>query len=112
MLMEDFNDMTAKIEAALGEKVHVVTGTYRGNGATSQFIQLPATPQALIVALDGRLGSGNITYGGIVTPTIPNEAVVIGENGFTVYGNGGGSGSRPMANSTSTYAYFAFYWTE
>ena len=112
VLREDFNDAMSKIEGALDKKIHIVTGTYTGNGTASQFIPLAATPQALIVTLEGRLGSGNITYGGIVTPTIPNEAVVIGENGFTVYGNGAGSGSRPMANSTSTYAYFAFYWTE
>ena len=113
VLREDFNDAMSKIEGALDKKIHIVTGTYTGNGTASQFIPLAATPQALIVTFTGRLGSGNITYGGIVTPETPNSAVAIGEGGFTAYGNGNTSGNRPMANAANhQYAYFALYWSE
>ena len=112
VLREDFNDAMSKIEGALDKKIHIVTGTYTGNGTASQFIPLAATPQALIVTLEGRLGSGNITYGGIVTPSTFNGAVEIGETGFTVYGNGSGGGGRPMANAAkNTYSSFALYWS-
>ena len=45
VLREDFNADNAKIDAALATKCEVYTGTYNGNGKTSQTITLGFKPK-------------------------------------------------------------------
>ena len=117
-LRTEFNDTNQKVEDALTEIAagvpKIIHGSYTGNGMTSQVISLPlGAPQALIVSLNGQLGTTNITYGGVVFPGGGNNAITIGTDGFTATGSGTGSGTRPAANMNGTvYHYIAFYWSE
>lgn len=110
-LRTDFNTNLEKIDTALGQNCRVIHGSYTGNGKASQAIALSEKPQALMVFQDGMTNDGNLIYGGAVFPGVANTAVTITSQGFTVKGNGDGSGSRPMANVSATvYQYLAFYW--
>lgn len=110
-LRTDFNTDLEKIDTALGQNCRVIHGSYTGNGKASQAIALSEKPQALMVFQDGMMNDGNLIYGGAVFPGVANTAVTITSQGFTVKGNGDGSGSRPMANVSATvYQYLAFYW--
>ena len=67
---EDFNADNAKIDAALGEKSRVVSGTYLGDGNNSKTISLDFTPRAVLVLCDtamhfNTVSSSVMTHGGI-----------------------------------------------
>ena len=111
--MNDFNDMTATLDAALKANAdampRILHGSYTGDGEASQFIPLAAQPQVLIVTSGGRTSQGNIMYGGVVFPTVPSESVTLGETGFTA--RGGNANSMARANLLNTnYQYLAIYW--
>ena len=109
IMMDDFNADNAKIDAALAGKTELFTGSYTGDGETSQFIPLAAQPQVLIVTSGGRTSQGNIMYGGVVFPTVPSESVTLGETGFTA--RGGNANSMARANLLNTsYQYLAICW--
>ena len=97
IMMEDFNDMTEKIEAGLAGKAEVVTGTYTGNGASSRTITLGFQPKALYLCSQGGLAGYLSGYyyvcGGLALPGHPlvdqgnNNAVAveITATGFQLY---------------------------
>ena len=71
--MKDFNDMTAKLDAALKSVAdgipQIITGQYKGNTAYPRVIDLGFTPKAvLIINCYGRTENGMNTYGGLIVP--------------------------------------------
>lgn len=94
-LRTDFNADLEKIDTVLYEKSGVVTGTYAGNNAASQSINLGFHPQAVLVMENTSLagtsgGSYPMAYGGLALQEKPVEvaktvALQISDTGFTVY---------------------------
>lgn len=120
------SDMVA-VQTALAGKCGVVIGTYDGDGAESQFINLGFTPAAvLVVSPMGRMysvsSSGGAYYDGglalpgkLVTVTDYNantyKILEIAEGGFIVYTNSyrTGNGDRYYINTNQgTHYYIAF----
>jgi len=81
--------------AGLSEKAQVVVGTYTGDGAASQVIQLGFTPKAvLVMPADGQISTGSSMQGGIALPDSPayytsgngnGPIAALTEGGFQVY---------------------------
>ena len=78
IMMDDFNDLTQKIDSGLsglaGSKAELVTGTYHGDSAASRTISLGFTPKAvLVVAATGHMSSPHVNYrfGGLALPDHP-----------------------------------------
>ena len=101
VLREEFNADNAKIDAALGEAARIVTGTYTGNGNSSQTISLGFTPKAVYVCTSFgatyHRNSPSFYYGGMALEGHPLKSestsnstpsysiVTIVEGGFKVY---------------------------
>ena len=112
-LRTDFNTDFAKIDAALGEKAgveelaevqalagskcRVVIGSYTGNGASSQTINLGFRPK--VVAVDD-MGSFSSGYE-LGLDGIDRSAVRVVDGGFRV-----AAGSLNMNESGETYRYY------
>ena len=105
------------VETALPQKCEMYIGTYTGDGADSQFIELGFTPQAIMTCPQAGNsdpgGSGSSAYGGLALPNIPAKIqnrlfIQIEENGFRVYGNDY-SGNSPYLRANTTDMIF-FYW--
>ena len=93
VLMDDFNVDNQKIEAALGMKCQVVTGSYTGDGTETRAISLGFTPKAVLVTRDDGAttypNNNYQVYGGLAVTGYPVkknglDAVAIMENGFQV----------------------------
>jgi len=116
IMMDDFNEAMAAIDTGLKAMETAIpkikVGTYTGNGAGSRFIQLDGTPDVLIVTYQGRIGQGNILYGGVIHPgSYPSggsEAITLGTNGFTVKGGTADTMYRANMNGTK-YHYLAIF---
>lgn len=87
--LEEVNENFGKLDAAS----RVVVGSYSGNGAESQTIELGFTPTAVLVASRhyGFMGGGTV-YGGLARPELSvhswqgSQAVLeIVEDGFRVF---------------------------
>ena len=114
ILMEDFNADNAKIDAAIAEKVSIVTGSYKGDEQESRFIDLGFTPQAVLLFKDNGATYNNSSYcGGLALPDRPVRResypiLSVVEGGFMVY-NKFVSNDKIVTNSkTYTYHYIAF----
>lgn len=90
-------------------KPEIVTGTYTGNGETSQYIELGFAPKA-ILAISNR---GNVSaYGGLALPGITvyeshgEKVLEINGTGFSVYGTGSGWASGNDNGSLQIYLAF------
>ena len=76
ILMRDFNDMTAKIEAGLtgvnSAIPKIVAGSYTGNGESDRTISLGGQPKAVYVCnSQGQTISSTNYYGGLAVPGHP-----------------------------------------
>ena len=111
-LRTDFNADHALIDEALAgletAKSEIVTGTYTGNGAGSQFVSLGFTPKAVLVISE----RGTTTsYGGLALPGQVvyepglQKVMEISGTGFTVYG--AGSSSAKGNDSDMDYFFLA-----
>mgnify|MGYP006078301679 CR=1 FL=1 len=91
IMMDNFNDMTAKLDTGLaglaGSKAELVTGTYHGDSAASRAISLGFAPKALYLCSEGGI-AGYVegyyyVYGGLALPGHPvvsqgqNNAVAV-----------------------------------
>ena len=114
ILMEDFNADNAKIDAAIAEKVSIVTGSYKGDSQESRFIDLGFTPQAVLLFKDNGATYDNSSYcGGLALPDRPVRreyylVLSVVEGGFMVYRKNVGNNMILTNHSTYTYHYIAF----
>jgi len=115
--MKDFNDMTAKLDAALGTIPKFVAGSYTGDGAESRKIDLGFKPKAVFVCQgDGAIHeSGNI-YGGLALQGFPIvesygqqtcTGLALTETGFQVAHKNISYRNALTNNGGTTYHYFA-----
>ena len=104
-------------DAEVAKKCEIYFGTYTGDGADSQFVELGFTPQAIMTCPQAGNsdpgGSGSSAYGGLALPDIPAKIqnrlfMQIEENGFRVYGNVF-SGNPPYLRANASGMIF-FYW--
>lgn len=115
--VEDFNDNSDKIDEALAKLTagmpKIVCGTYTGNGAASQTIELGFTPKAvLVVTTYGQMQSSPYYNGGLAVTDNPvkmgstgHKVVEIIENGFNVYHNTTVSSSQYVFANANTLLY-------
>ena len=89
VLREEFNQNFSRLDTALGERI--VTGSYVGDWAETQTIQLDVTPTAvLVVPTFPQLLNGSIVRGGLAVRDAPVKvnvvvALEIVEGGFQVH---------------------------
>ena len=104
-------------DTEVAKKCEIYFGTYTGDGADSQFIELGFTPQAIMTCPQAGnsdpSGSGSTAYGGLALPDIPAKIqnrlfMQIEENGFRVYGNVF-SGNPPYLRANASGMIY-FYW--
>lgn len=86
-LRNDLNGAVSRLETTLQRKVEIVIGTYTGNGAEEQAIQLGFPPLAVLVEnSEGQRGAeGYYRFGGLI---LPGHTCLIGRiqgNSFVVY---------------------------
>ena len=115
--MKDFNDMTAKLDAALAAKSRVITGTYTGTGKDNREIALGTRPKAVLVCTEyGVMWTSGGVYGGLALDGTPTKArtdtgtvyslVTITDTGFKLRQPGN---SYIQGNASNTvYHYIAF----
>ena len=115
--MKDFNDMTAKLDAALAAKSRVITGTYTGTGKDNREIALGTRPKAVLVYTEyGVMWTSGGVYGGLALDGTPTKArtdtgtvyslVTITDTGFKLRQPGN---SYIQGNASNTvYHYIAF----
>ena len=104
-------------DTEVAKKCEIYFGTYTGDGADSQFVELGFTPQAIMTCPQAGNsdpgGSGSSAYGGLALPDIPAKIqnrlfMQIEENGFRVYGNVF-SGNPPYLRANASGMIY-FYW--
>ena len=111
-LRTDFNTDFEKIDTALSglnqAKPELVTGTYTGNGESSQYIELGFAPKAVLVISN----RGDVSaYGGLALPDTTvyeshsQKVLEITDTGFTTYG--AGSSWAKGNSSGSVFHYLA-----
>ena len=115
--MQDFNDMTATLDAALAAKSRVITGTYTGTGKDNREIALGTRPKAVLVCTEyGVMWTSGGVYGGLALDGTPTKArtdtgtvyslVTITDTGFKLRQPGN---SYIQGNASNTvYHYIAF----
>ena len=115
--MQDFNDMTAALDAALAAKSRVITGTYTGTGKDNREIALGTRPKAVLVCTEyGVMWTSGGVYGGLALDGTPTKArtdtgtvyslVTITDTGFKLRQPGN---SYIQGNASNTvYHYIAF----
>lgn len=104
--MDDFNDAMERLDTAVAAAPRIATGTYAGNGAETQTINLGFTPKIVIIWQEGFRQYSDYIYGGIATADYPcgtANAITIVSNGFCVKE---GSGIHTNEN-TGKYIYLA-----
>ena len=113
-LREEFNENFEKLDGA----ARVVTGTYTGDGNSSQLIHLGFQPQAvLVIDQSGEICNGYNSYGGLAlleTPMRLNSSLVsvtVEPTGFRVYYiyNSGTPWTVYTNKSNNIFHYLAFY---
>lgn len=119
-LRSDFNVDLEKIDTALGSiaetvdgKISIVTGSYAGDGAEEQFIELGFTPKVLYICTSGGIAGtsqGPFCYGGLAFQGSPimlyhQTAGEILNNGFKVYKR---NDYFRINNSDEVYYYMTF----
>ena len=114
-LQNQINTHTAQIAT----KCELYTGTYTGNGASTQNINLGFHPKAVIIMYEGFLlesmfntGDKN-AYGGIAIEEWNNAGIMLTSNGFqvrerTTYDPDSSIDSFRVNTSGNTYVYLAF----
>lgn len=114
-LQNQINTHTAQIAT----KCELYTGTYTGNGASAQNINLGFHPKAVIIMYEGFLlesmfntGDKN-AYGGIAIEEWNNAGIMLTSNGFqvrerTTYDPDSSIDSFRVNTSGNTYVYLAF----
>ena len=128
-LRTEFNDANQKIDGALAGKagktelaaveqmvesrVRIATGSYDGTDNT-QDIELGFQPAAVLLFTEEGETNYSVTYGGLMTPTLPlkcnngtQTAAEITASGFRVYGSSVSGCGTSM--STVKYHYLAIY---
>ena len=112
-LRTDFNTDFEKIDAALGAKCGMVTGSYLGDGEADRTVILPFSPQAVILSSsEGETYRYPETTGGVAVSGHPlasyhyaDPCLTLVENGFQV----GQSDRNVNTNENgTTYNYAAF----
>lgn len=96
-LRTDFNEDFAKIDAALGGKPEIVTGSYIGSGG-SKMITLGFEPKAVLVELDD-------LYTGLTITPNGHEYIKIKDDGFQAMDNP----SDPEGVSANTWGEVHYY---
>lgn len=110
-LREEFNENFAALDAATGGKIGAVFGSYTGNGANSQHINLGSRPTAVHTAPnDGTAGNNYNVFGGLFGHGAPLGAsfASVDDTGFTVIGSKANSYSR-INDAGQRYHYLAFF---
>ena len=121
VLMEDFNNAMAAIEAGMAgnreaaaeaARLPYATGTYEGNGGTT-FVEVGFRPRFVIISDQFYNGTGTMPIGMVVAGTQNlHEVISYSSSGFTVteptrQGNYDLGYPRPNTNG-KTYNYIAF----
>ena len=109
--ISDMDSRMAALEESLGKKSALVTGTYRGNGASSRAISLGFQPQAVLVESESGLRSSSSSgpFGGLAMPARSSSyagttVISVNGTGFQVHESDG----RAEVNTNSvTYYYLA-----
>lgn len=105
-LREEFNENTLAVEAALGEKVEVVFGSYTGDNTANRVISLGFTPKCVIlVNHSGQIYAGADIGGGVFFPEMSLTNFTIVDGGFRVSNEASYGGST---NNRFQHFYLAF----
>ena len=115
IMMDDFNDAMAAIDAAMPR---IMTGTYTGDGAATRTISLGFTPKCVYVCLpQGTISSGSDRFfGGFAvtgSPAItgyigdPNPVAVVSGGFQVVYAHPDNARYVMSNNSGQVYHYIA-----
>ena len=104
----NFEAVEEKIRAA-HDRIHMVVGSYVGDGTNSQTINLGKTPQAVWVVVKQ---GGSSCYHGLIANELVDEYALLAEAGFTVKGFLNTSNKSSDGVSRNPYRYLAFFWNE
>lgn len=115
-LREEFNENFEAIDRVVAAKCAAAAGTYTGDGAASQFIELGFRPVAVLVESQNgtRPQSGNyVLHDGLALPGFPmcggstaSPTIEVVSGGFRVYAYSGYTGNNNAEGKV--YYYIAF----
>lgn len=106
VLMEDFNNDNAKIDAALKEAAEAKTyviGKYTGTGVYPREISLGFQPSAVVMSTyAGITNNAGSIFGGVFAPGMPlGNSAEVTDNGFLLK-------AEHVNNASHSYHYIAF----
>ena len=107
------SDLQSQINSLNATKCEVYIGSYAGNGADSQYIQLDFAPKAVLLFAKGcavypgiqDTNGGLLLLPGVLITNYDRPAAEISGNGFTVYYDGA---YKIYFNATDTHHFIAF----
>lgn len=110
--LAEINENFAKLDGAIKsakDKIQIVVGSYIGDGTGYRFIDLGATPRAILVT--EKRYSAQACYNMAIEGIADNE-LEITEGGITVTGSLNYNGKSSDGAHRNPYRYIALFWSE